>query len=259
MVSLPSYMEAARNLPPQTAVWLVLGLRERRIDVVASKVHPKYSIISDLRDNMVYMDAISRGEVQDCVRDLQLGPAGEDKDGFYQGISLLRLGLLDLESERNDTQQSVMMDSAIPYIRYTIPNHVIETYIGNLPVVEDLQLGPLRLQKHGADPGHIAVSMNTQLSNYIICKIDQCSYLEEVELDSGFVAGQTMFGSHWNSADLHRVRDNAPQLVSCLVNNVQCGGEWGYDEINPQVKQLIKTGLNNNEWRFKVHDDIIIP
>lgn len=251
-------MEAVNNVPPQTAVWFILGLRERRIDVVASKVHPKYSIVSDLRDYMMDMDAESRRHVQDCIRDLHLDQVGEDKDGFYQGVSLLRLGLLGLASERNDTQQSVMMDLAIPYIRYTIPNDVIETCIGNLPVVEDMRVGPLALQKHGADPGNIAVSMNTQLSNYIICKIDQCSYLQEVVLDSGFVATQLMFGSHWNSSDLHRVRDNAPQLISRLVNNVQRGSEWGYDEINPQVRQLIRTGLND-EWEFTVHDDITIP
>src|SRR5210317_1405009 len=190
MVSLQSYMEAINDLPCQSAVYLVISPRERRIDVVASKVHPKYSIISDLQEDMTDMDAASRMYVQARARDLRLGRAGEDKDVFYHGVSLSRLGLLDLVSEQNDTQQSAMMDQAIPYIRYIIPNDVIETCIGNLPVVEDMQVGPLKVQQHGADPGHIAVSMNTQLSHYIICKIDQCSYLQEVELDGGFVATQ---------------------------------------------------------------------
>ena len=258
MVSPQRYMDAVNNLPAQTAVWFILGVRERKIDVVASRIHPKYTIISELREDVMCMDKKTREYVRARVRDLHLGQAGEDKDGFYTGISLLRLGLLDLVNEQNDAQQCAIRDLAIPYIRYTIPNDVIETCIGNLPVVEDMQVGPLNVQKHGADPGHIAVSLNTQLSNYIICKIDQCSYLKEVELDEGFVATQVMFGSHWNSADLCRVRDNASRLISCLVDNVQCGGEWGYDKINPRVRELIKRGLND-KWEIMVHDDITIP
>lgn len=263
MSSLQSAFKAINTLSPQTAVYVVFARREQRVHVMSTKVHPKYSITGDLNDCLCDRDEEECKEESKYIKSRvqEFGLNGtDDKSGFYNGVDISELGLLDLANEHGDgdIQESRRLDLLIPYHRYDMPVETVTTCIGNLPIVEDEEAGPLSLQKCHDELGDVAVSMNEFLTNYIICKIDQISYLYEVELDNDFVFPEIDICSHWNNDDLERVRDNALQLISALVDNVKVGGDWGYEPIDLSVRQTIRRGLNSG-WEVTTHPHIVIP
>lgn len=247
MTTIQSIIDTSINLQHQNATYVAIAVRERKIHKLSTSVSNVFSIASNMQQ--MTTDDIDSELIRDHIRQLDYHPERE-KSGFYSGLSIVNIGLLHMINEQNDDDEKRLvagMDLFTPYRRYSLPTAVLQGIIGQQPVITNHAHGPFTLTPSGHSLGDIGISINIPNPNpYIICKIDQCTNIEEIELPNGDVFPEMVISSHWTNTQARQIHNRALDLVSALVNNDETGGEWNSEPMNQALKDEIREAINGN-------------
>ena len=260
------------NLPCQSSVYVVYALQEETIHVLSVDVSSKYSVIRDMRSELVSQIAENgSGSGRVAVGDgLFATPLqrmllehideemmadhyqGSDKAGFYNGVP----GGMIMRHFCEDTVVPglEMIDLMYPYTRYHVTEEKLRDEIRVMPVARDAVYGPVELIGGGAT-GTLGVSMNMRHfppSPYIITKIDLLCCLTEHQFHQEYIFCEKMLTSEMTREELEQVRNSAVNILRLMVNH-----RTGYEPIDPHVHDIISRSVAH-EWRVQMHDHIVI-
>ncbi len=247
MSTIQSIIDASNNLRHQSSTYVAIAVRERKIHKLSTSVTPVFSIASNMQ-GMTNND-IDNELIRSHIRHLDYHPE-RDKSGFYNGLSIVNIGLLHMINEQNDDDDKRLtagMDLHMPYGRYSLPTAVIQGIIGQPPIITEHTHGPFTLADTGTPLGNIGISVNLRLCPYIICKIDQCASIHEFELPNEDVFPEMIISSHWTHTQAQQIHNHALDLVSALVNNDETGGGWDLEPMDADVKAKINEAISG-DW-----------
>lgn len=240
----------------QTSVYVVFSQREKKIHVISVDIHAKYSVA---RNQLLFPTNIPddlRRYFEELVNNNSVH--GGDKSGFYNGLGSSQIGLWDLVCERGDGHIHSRLDLCSPYKQYPLPNDLARRIVGEFPVIQQRNVGPLRVKGFG--PKTITISMNDDVLDYLICKIDQdCCFCERV-FDSGYIFGEQLMSANWEEGDRERIRSNAVELVKLLADPESQQHIPEYERLPTGLAACIMSSTETGtgaSWPITTHPHIV--
>ena len=253
MTTLPEVLRG--RLPVQTAVYVVIDVKQKKRHIISKSVNSKYAIVKSQlshgsQDNAPEVLAY----LQQLAKNSQLY-RGEDKSGFYNGLTFDSIMEM-VCTNTNERRQYARLDLMTPYGRYDIPDSMLRQCIDPSPIIEERMYGPLELVACGVGMKEVAVSVNMQpVLPFVIFKIDQLTCLCEHEFNDGTVLLENVFSSELNDADLDRMRRCAVDIVQLLPNRSQVPERGFFEPIDIEIGMLI---LSSRNWPIEIHEHKVV-
>lgn len=157
MSTIQSIIDASNNLQHQSSTYVAVAVRERKIHKLSTSVSNVFSVASNMQ-GMTNNDTDNE-LIRSHIRQLDYHPE-RDKAGFYSGLSMVNIGLLDMinkQNDDNDKRLTAGMDLLTPYMRYSLPTAVLQGIIGQQPLITDHTHGPFTLTPSGYPLGNIGI------------------------------------------------------------------------------------------------------
>ena len=266
-----TFLSAA--LPRQTSLFVVFVPQEEAIHILSMDVSAKYSIVREMRSELVNQIAENgNGDGRVNVGDGLFASSEQcrllqhidelmssdsyfqdsDKGGFYNGLP--GRTIMSRFCPEEAVAGLATIDMMIPFTRYLVSEERLREVIDVIPLARDAVYGPVELVGGGAD-GKLAVSMNMRhlpFLPYIITKIDLLCGLTEHQFHDDYIFCEKMLSSEMNQEELEQVRNNATKIMGILVNH-----PTGYEPVDPFIQRTISSSLGR-QWTVHMHEHIVV-